>query len=158
VPFTPFHLGPGLLCKGAAPRQVSITAFALSQVAIDLEPLYHHLRRETPLHGPLHTVLIGGAVGLAVGAAAWALARRMPALPPLLRLDLERGTALLGGWIGGASHALLDGLVHPDVHALRPFAETTWVLAPAGIDAVPVACVIAGVLGALLWVVRRERA
>lgn len=158
MPFTPFHLGPGLLSKGAAPRRVSITAFAASQVAIDLEPLYHALRNEYPLHGPLHTVLIGGAVGLAVGAVVWALGRQVTTFHPLLRRDVERGAALMGGWIGGASHALLDGLVHHDVRPLWPFVESTWVLPPAGIDAVPIACVIAGVLGALLWVVRRERA
>jgi len=159
MPFTPFHLGPGLLCKGGAPRHVSITAFAVSQVVVDLEPLYHHLRGEIPLHGPLHTVLVGGAAGLAAGAAVWALGRRWaPTLHPLLARDIGRGAALMGGLIGGVSHALLDGLVHHDVHALRPFAETTWVLSPSGIGMVPVACVIAGVLGALLWVVRRERA
>jgi membrane-bound metal-dependent hydrolase YbcI (DUF457 family) len=152
-------MGVGLLAKGVSPPRVSILAFGASQVAIDCEPLYHHFRHELPLHGPFHTVLIGGAVGVAVGALAWVLARRFtPTFPSLIARDLERGAALTGGLIGGVSHALLDGLVHSDVHALWPLAHTTWVLPPAGIDAVPVACVIAGVLGALLWVVRREQA
>ena len=155
MPFTPLHLGPGLLSKGASPRNVSIIAFGASQVAVDLEPLYHHVRHELPLHRAFHTVLGGGAVGLAAGAAVWLVARhRARALPRGLRLDIERDAALTGGLIGGVSHALLDGFVHSDVHALRPFAETTWVLPPAGIAAVPWACVIAGVLGALLWVAR----
>lgn len=159
VPFTPFHMGVGLLAKGASPRRVSIVAFGASQVAIDIEPLYHHLRHEWPLHGPLHTVLVGGAVGIAVGALVWALGRsRAPTLPPLVARDLERGPALIGGLIGGVSHALLDGLVHRDVHALWPLARTTWVLPPAGIAAVPLACVIVGALGALLWVARRRQA
>lgn len=159
MPFTPFHLGPGLLAKGASPRRISITAFAASQVVVDLEPLYRHFRHELPLHGPFHTVLVGGGLGLAAGAAVWGMGRRSPVvLPPRFQRDVALGAALVGGLIGGVSHALLDGLVHTDVHALRPFAETTWVLPSAGIDAVPVACVIAGVLGAVLWVVRRERA
>jgi hypothetical protein len=40
VPFTPFHFGPGLLLEGAAPRHVSLIAFVISQVAVDLEPLH----------------------------------------------------------------------------------------------------------------------
>lgn len=158
MPFTPLHFGAGLLSKGMTPRRLSITAFVASQVAVDCEPLYHALRHQYPLHGPVHTMLIGGAVGLAVGAAVWALGRRVPALHPQLSRDLERGAALMGGWVGGVSHAMLDGLVHQDVHPLWPFSDATWVLAPSGIAAVPIACVIAGVLGALLWVVRRERA
>ena len=159
LPFTPFHFGPGLLAKGASPRHVSFTAFVASQVAVDCEPLYHYLRNEYPLHGAFHTVLGGGLVGLATGAAVWAvglpLADRLPAL---LRRDITRGAALTGGLIGGVSHALIDGLVHRDMRPLWPVAGTTWVLPPLGIAAVPLACVMAGVLGASLWLVRRERA
>jgi membrane-bound metal-dependent hydrolase YbcI (DUF457 family) len=152
-------MGVGLVAKGLAPRRVSILAFGASQVAIDCEPLYHYFRHEWPLHGPLHTLLVGGAVGLAVGAAVWAVTRPWtPRLPLEARRDLARGAALAGGLIGGVSHAMLDGLVHHDVHPLWPLSGITWVLPPAGIAAVPVACVIAGVLGAALWNARRERA
>jgi len=152
-------MGVGLLAKGVSPRRVSIVAFGASQVAIDCEPLYHHLRHQWPLHGPVHSVLVGGALGLAVGALVWALGRnRAPALPPMVARDIARGPALVGGLIGGVSHALLDGLVHADVYALWPLARTQWVLPPAGIAAVPLACVIAGALGVWLWVARARQA
>jgi|SRR5262245_2967719 len=159
MPFTPFHMGVGLVAKGISPPQVSILAFGASQVAVDCEPLYHALRHENPIHGPVHTILVGGAVGLAAGAATWWVGRRIaPMLPPFLRRDLDRGAALIGGLIGGASHAILDGLVHPDVHPLWPLTNLTWVLPPEGIAAMPLACVIAGALGTALWIARRERA
>jgi len=44
MPFTPCHVGPGLLLKSAAPRRVSVVAFALANVAIDVETLVHILR------------------------------------------------------------------------------------------------------------------
>jgi len=152
-------MGPGLLLKGTWPRGVSIIAFGATQVAVDCEPLYRHFRHESRLHGPIHSVLVGGAVGLATGALVWILGRRWAGrLPAALRRDLDADSALLGGWIGGVSHALLDALVHHDVQPLWPFAHTDWVLPPAGIAAVPVACVIAGIAGALLWAARRDRA
>lgn len=159
MPFTPFHLGAGLLLKGAAPPRVSLTAFAVTQVVVDLEPLYFIMRGEYPVHRALHTLVGAGAAGLAVGGALWALARRRSdRLPPLLREDLARGAALAGGLLGGLSHPLLDGLMHRDVRALRPFAETTWVLAPRGVLVLHAALVIAGLAGALLWMARRARA
>lgn len=159
VPFTPFHFGPGLLLKGAAPRQVSLTTFVASQVAVDLEPLYFILSGEQPVHRWLHTVWGAGLVGLAVGAALGALARRWTGTAaPALRGDLRMGAALVGGLVGGVSHPLLDGLVHGHVRALRPLAETTWVLEPGGVAILHAACLAAGLLGALLLVVRRARA
>lgn len=158
MPFTPYHFGPGLLLKGAAPRRVSLAAFAATQVAVDLEPLYFMVRGEFPVHRVLHTVWGGGAVGLAVGFALWAIARsRAGDLPPAVRAEVERSPAVLGGLIGGASHAVFDGLMHRDVRALRPWMEAQWVLEPGGIAALHVACVIAGALGAAGLFLRRTR-
>ena len=159
MPFTPFHLGPGLLVKGAVPRHVSLSAFAATQVVVDLEPLTFILRGEYPVHRWAHTVAGAGAVGLAVGAALWALGRRWrTTAAPALGRDLRWSAALVGGVIGGISHPLLDGLMHRDVRALRPFAETTWVLEPKGVAVLHLGCVMAGVLGAILLVVRRAKA
>ena len=159
MPFTPFHFGPGVLLKGAAPRDVSLAAFVASQVAVDLEPLYFMLRGEYPVHRWLHTVWGAGLVGLAVGVALPAAARRwIGAAAPAARGDFGWSAGVVGGLAGGISHPLLDGLMHRDVHALRPFAETTWVLEPGGVAALHLACVMAGVLGAILLVARRAKA
>ena len=39
MPFTPLHLGPGLLLKAAMRRRFSLFTFAGAQFCIDLEPL-----------------------------------------------------------------------------------------------------------------------
>lgn len=158
MPFTPFHLGPGLLLKGAASDRFSFTAFAAAQVAVDLEPLYFMVRGEYPIHRSLHTVWGGGAMGLAVGLSLWAVARaRASRLPLALRAEVTRASAMLGGLIGGVSHALLDGLMHRDVQALRPLTETQWVLGPPGVTALHVGCLAAGALGAVILFARRAR-
>ena len=159
MPFTPFHFGPGILLKGAAPREVSLAAFVASQVAVDLEPLYFMLRGEYPIHRWLHTVWGGGLAGLAVGLALSAAAPRwVGAATPAVRGDFGMRAGVVGGLAGGISHPLLDGLMHRDVRALRPFAETTWVLAPEGVAALHLGCAIAGVLGVVLLVARRAKA
>jgi membrane-bound metal-dependent hydrolase YbcI (DUF457 family) len=158
VPFTPFHFGPGLLLKSAAPRNLSLTAFAVTQVAVDLEPLYFMLRGEYPIHRVLHTVWGGGAMGLVVGLLVWAVGRRRAAgLGPALSAEVTLAPAVLGGLIGGTSHALLDGLMHRDVHALRPLAETQWVMGPQGVVALHIGCLVAGGLGALILFARPAR-
>ena len=158
MPFTPFHFGPGLLLKSAAPRRVSFSAFAITQVAIDIEPLYYILRQDPHAHRAAHTVWGGGAIGLAVGLAVWAIGRRWAVKPgSATDAEVQRAPALLGGLIGGVSHALLDGLMHHDMHPLRPLADTQCVLDPGGVAAVYLGCAIAGLLGAALLVVQTRK-
>jgi hypothetical protein len=159
VPFTPFHFGPGLLCKSLAPRRVSFTSFCATQVAVDLEPLYFILRGESEhAHRAVHTVLGGGLVGLAVGLAVWRVARpRAENLGPVARIEVARDPALLGGLIGGTSHAVLDGLMHLDMHPLRPFSEAQWVLRPPMVIYLYASCLAAGLLGLMILLVRRAR-
>ena len=67
MPATPFHFGPGLLVKAAAPRQFSMAAYSLAQVVIDIESGFHMLRGDSPVHRQAHTFLLGGLVGLLCG-------------------------------------------------------------------------------------------
>jgi len=67
MPATPFHLGPGVLIKAAAPRQFSMAAYSLAQVVIDVESGYYMLQGEYPVHRQAHTFLLGGMIGLLCG-------------------------------------------------------------------------------------------
>jgi hypothetical protein len=44
MPFTPFHMGPGLAVKAVFGRYFSLMVFGFSQVAIDIEPLVRIIR------------------------------------------------------------------------------------------------------------------
>ena len=68
MPFTPFHMGPGLAIKAVGGRHVSLLVFGFSQVAIDIEPLVRIIRGDAVLHGFTHTYL--GATLVALLAAA----------------------------------------------------------------------------------------
>jgi uncharacterized protein DUF4184 len=168
VPFTPFHFGPGLLVKAVAPRYVSFTAFAASQVVIDFETLYHLVRQEWPVHRVMHTALGGTAgsveVGLAVAAVGPFLRRlaspRLAALTESQRSkilsEISVGGALVGGIFGGVSHSLLDSMAHSDVRPFWPLADGT-LFGIVGTGGVHMGCVVAGVVGLGLLIAGGKR-
>jgi membrane-bound metal-dependent hydrolase YbcI (DUF457 family) len=156
MPVTPFHFGPGLLVKAVAPRHVSLTAFVGANVVVDLESGYFLLTGGWPVHRTLHTFVAATLVGLCVGFLVHRVrghvASRENASNPQLY------SALLGGGLGGWSHALLDGMMHTDMRPLRPFTDTNPLLLAIGIGALHLFCVGAGAVG-LLWLsFRRPRA
>jgi hypothetical protein len=160
VPFTPYHLGPGLFFKSLAPRHFSFAAFLATQVVIDVEPVVNVLRGQAPVHGMAHTVLLGSLIGLA-GASLIYLAtisiRHKSAwrLPGLSAEVTPLGLAV-GGLVGGASHALLDALADADIRPLRPFTDANPFQGLVTRAAVHMICLALGIVG-LLWLASRHR-
>jgi hypothetical protein len=155
VPFTPFHFGPGLLLKAAAPARFSLTSYAAAQVVIDLESGYYLLTQQAPVHRTLHTFLVGGAAGAVVGATVGlvgrSLLRRLARSPrPLVAAELAGSSTLLGGLAGGLAHALLDGMMHYDMHPFWPLSSANPLLGLLSLKALHLFCVVTAVLGLLL--------
>lgn len=166
MPFTPIHFGPGLLLKALAPNQVSLTGFVLANVVVDLEPLYHILRADLPLHGPLHSLLAATAAGAMAGAGV--------ALIPKVLQDVSKGrdllagrseallgefrpaASLLGGALGGFSHAIFDALIYSDFHPLAPFSTANPLLGFLTADELIAGLLLAGLAG-LGWLLLRRR-
>ena len=144
MPITPFHFGPGLLLKAAAPRHVSFAAFVAANVAIDVESAYFLLTGGWPVHRSVHTFLLATLVGLGAGWLVHRLAGR------------RLGPALLGGALGGFTHALLDGIMHADMSPLRPFADGNPLLLATSLAALHLFCVLSGAVG-LLWLLNSSR-
>lgn len=167
MPFTPLHLGPGLLAKSLAGRHFSLIGFAVSQVVIDIEPLLRILRGDTVLHGWTHSY----AGALLIGAALWPLlASAWPLLVRMLRrLAARERIALplplrppwralgIGVLFGTISHVALDTVMHADLRPLWPWSSLQPGHALIGIDALHALCVLTGALGALLLTVRGRR-
>lgn len=106
MPFTPFHLGAGLLIKSAKPASVSFLMFAGSQVAMDIEPLVRILRGDIDVHGFSHT-LLGATLILALCMPFRWLVNRFFAT--------SWRAAFWGAMTGVYSHLLLDGFLHRDM-------------------------------------------
>src|SRR4026209_1346916 len=110
MPATPFHFGPGLLVKAAAPRQFSMAAYSLAQVVIDFESGYHMLRGDSPVHRQGDTFLLGGLVGWLCAlclsrVAAWS-PRPRASFPEALAAEYRLPIAVVSGIFGGLFHSL----------------------------------------------------
>lgn len=162
MPFTPFHFGPGLLVKGLVPDRFSWTAFVSAQVLIDCETLYYMVSRQYPLHRELHTFVGATSAGLATAAMLLALRRlagpagRLERSVPALRSEASTTGVMAGGLLGGASHPLLDGLMHGDIRPFAPWTDANPLLGAVGLDVLHLGCLAAALAGAaLIWARRR---
>jgi hypothetical protein len=172
MPFTPYHFGPGLLVKGIAARWYSWTAFVAAQIVIDCETLYYLSRHQYPLHRRLHTFVGATIVGVATAAVLiaikWFAQHAVPRFAsslhfrrPSMQAEATTTGLLVGGFVGGATHPLLDGLMHLDIRPFEPWTESNPLLGVIGIEALHTGCEIAGVAGLVLvgiWLYVESRA
>jgi len=159
LPVTPFHFGPGLLLKSAAPRHLSLAAYAAANVAIDVEPLYHFLRGDPFLHGWAHTFAGAFVIGAVTGIACWAARSRFAPRPEpradVLEGEIAPGAIMAGGILGGITHPFFDGLMHADVHPFLPFSAANPLLHAVPRAQVAPLCALLGLIGGAILVLRR---
>jgi hypothetical protein len=172
MPFTPFHFGPGLFLKGVISRWLSWITFVAVQIVIDCETLYYILRHEYPVHRRLHTIvgatLIGIAVAAVLLACRWFVERLKPELAeslrarwPSLRSEGSAVGIVTGAIIGGASHPLLDGLMHPDIRPFAPWTSANPLLGAVELSTLLSGCVVSGIIGFVvvgIWLYAESRA
>lgn len=168
MPFTPFHLGPGLALKALAGERFSLIGFGLVQVAMDVEPLLGLINDWPVLHGWTHSLPGATAVGVLVGLLTPRLSE------PLLRIwnghwrdeglagfaageRAGRSAALTGALLGCWLHVALDGIMHADLRAFWPWSEARPLLHLVSLSALHHACVVAGAAGAAVWLWRSGR-
>ena len=153
MPFTPYHLGPGLLLKAASPRHFSFLAYAASQIVIDVESGYHLLSGNFPVHRELHTFVLGGLAGALTGVVIGVIGPRI--FRSEFAHEVSLRPAMAGGLAGGLLHALLDGIMHADMRPFRPLLSGNPLLGLLALDVLHRACLAAGILGLLLLLGRR---
>jgi len=162
MPATPFHFGPGLLVKAAAPRQFSMAAYSLAQVVIDLESGYHLLHNDYPVHRQAHTFYMGGLIGLVCGLVVsrvgrW-LARPRDVVPEGLAAEYRLPIAAWSGIFGGLLHSVLDGIMHSDMRPFRPFSDANPLYGLVSLRTLYLFCIITGLVGAALLLAWERRA
>jgi hypothetical protein len=168
MPFTPFHMGPGLALKAVSGRYFSVLVFGIAQVAMDIEPLIGIVRGSEILHGRTHSYVGATMIGLLVMFLA----------PPLCRLilsawndDLEhrglswlrsgdgigRLSAATGAFFGTYSHVALDSMMHWDVDPYWPWSTSNPLRGLISVNSLYILCVVMGFAGILVWFVQGWR-
>ncbi len=157
MPFTPFHLGVGAVCKAALDKKFSLLVFAGAQVVMDIEPLIGLIQNKPILHGITHTVV--GALGL--GVLAWILGK--PISNAVLKFfDMAQSpheyitwqAAGMGAFVGTYSHIVLDAIMHHDMNPLYPFWLGNPLLECLPLTTLHGLCVGLGILGGVGMAVR----
>jgi membrane-bound metal-dependent hydrolase YbcI (DUF457 family) len=155
MPVTTFHFGPGALLKAIAPRWISLTAFVISQVVIDLESGYHLLRQEWPIHRHLHSMVLAGIAGLLTGTLVFLAARiAKPKKFTVPRSEVGILPAYLGGLMGGVSHSVLDSIMHLDLVPFWPFSDKNPLLDALSVVALHILCIASGLVGVTVLAIR----
>jgi len=57
MPFTPFHMGPGILFKALLQGSFSLMVFGWAQIIMDIQPLIVLITGKGHLHGFTHTYI-----------------------------------------------------------------------------------------------------
>lgn len=166
MPFTPIHMGPGILIKALLQGGFSLMVFGWAQIVMDIQPLLVMLTGEGQLHGFSHT-LIGASLlavfSLLTGKYLAELGLRIlgiakPDRPIVISWPVAAGSA----FIGTASHVWLDAIMHADVAPLYPWSNRNGWLGVIGIDQLHLLCLGSGVVGAVIffavqWAVKARR-
>lgn len=155
MPFTPFHMGPGILIKAILQSSFSLMVFGWAQIIMDLQPLFIILNGHGHIHGFSHTYI--GAGLLAIFSA---LSGKYLSEQGLLFIGISKPDKLIkiswwvvfsSAFIGTFSHVFLDSMMHADVEPFYPFALSNNFLGLLSYDAIYKLCVYSGLLGAAVY-------
>lgn len=167
MPITPFHLIAATPIKAIAPDKFSWSVFCLTNIVIDLEPITYFLVTLEPRHMYLHSII--GATAIAILCASFG--KKLCELAIQIWNDeirdqpetrwfssetkISKTAAWSGALIGAWSHLILDSFMHEDIKPLSPFTSANFLLGTIDIGWLHSMCLIAGILGGLVLLIRR---
>jgi membrane-bound metal-dependent hydrolase YbcI (DUF457 family) len=154
MPFTPFHMGPGILVKALLQSSFSLMVFGWAQIVMDIQPLVVMISGEGHLHGFPHTYI--GAVLLAIFAALSGkylseIGLFVLGLNPEWQVRIAWWVCLLSALIGTFSHVLLDSIMHLDVEPFFPVTKENLFLGIISVQALHKLCLYSGLVGGALY-------
>ena len=154
MPFTPFHIGPGIAIKALLQGSFSLMVFGWTQVVMDLQPLLVILTGQGHLHGFSHTYI--GATLIAVfcalsGKYLAEFALRLLSINAPEYLPIAWWVAVLSAFVGSYSHVLIDSIMHVDMQPLFPFSNANSLLGGMSVELLHRLCIYLGVVGSMVY-------
>ena len=151
MPFTPYHMGPGMLIKALLQGSFSLMVFGWAQIIMDIQPLIVMITGKGHLHGFSHTYI--GASLLTIIAA---LSGKYLSEFGLLVIGISKKTnpikiawwvVFLSAFIGTFSHVFLDSIMHSDIEPFFPFTQQNKIWAILNIEQLHKFCLYTGLVG-----------
>jgi len=155
MPFTPYHMGPGILIKALLQGSFSLMVFGWAQIIMDIQPLIVLLTGKGHLHGFSHTYL--GASLLAIFSALTGkfLSELGLRILGIAKKDqpiiIAWWVVFLSAFIGTFSHVLLDSIMHGDVQPFYPFSLSNELLYFISVNNLHKFCLYSGLLGSAIY-------
>ena len=158
MPFTPFHLGPGLAFKAVGGRHFSFLVFGGTQVLMDIEPLLGLLGLIDSVHGLSHTLPGALMIGLLATLSGKPISNTVLGWLRWRGPAVSWASAASAAWLGSFSHIGLDALMHADIQPLWPLSTANPWLHALSWQALHGACLLLGLLAGafVLWQQRRH--
>ncbi|MBS3957761.1 MAG: DUF4184 family protein [Clostridiales bacterium] len=154
MPFTPYHMGPGILVKSLLRGSFSLMVFGWTQVIMDTQPLVVMLTNRGTLHGFTHTYAAAVAIALFAAVSGKYLAQvalRLGPRPTRRALTVPWSVAFASAFIGSLSHVALDSLIYTDIRPFAPVSQANPSLGLIPSSAVYDLSMVAGLLGAVIF-------
>ncbi len=154
MPFTPFHMGPGIAVKALLQSSFSLMVFGWAQIVMDIQPLVVMVTGEGHLHGFSHTYV--GATLLTVFSALSGkylsqIGLFVFGLNKQWQVNIAWWVSFLSAFIGTFSHVLLDSIMHSDVEPFFPFTTNNDFLGLISMQALHKACLYSALVGGILY-------
>ncbi len=161
MPFTPIHMGPGILIKALLQSSFSLMVFGWTQIVMDIQPLIVLITGEGHLHGFTHTYV--GAVLLAIFSALSGkylseLGLKIIGIDKYQPISIVWWVAFLSAFIGSFSHVFLDSIMHTDVEPFYPVTLSNDFHGMVSVIILHKICMYSGFVGALIYYVVNYRA
>lgn len=158
MPFTPFHMGPGLFIKSVLNTSFSLIIFGWAQILMDIQPLFVLISGDGHLHGFSHTFIGASIIALFSGATGkyiidWVVTSKTVGLTERdkaffhLTRKFKWRLVFTSAYIGTFSHVYLDAIMHSDVQPFFPINLDNPIWGMLSVGMLHKACAYAGLLG-----------
>ena len=123
MPFTPFHLGPGLLFGLLFLSFIDFPTFLVASCIVDVEPfLVLIFRLNYPLHGFFHSLIGGTLVVVSLSLVMYRIRDKLTSLLSFFKIEqrVSFKKILVAAFSGIFLHILLDSLIYWDIEPFFP--------------------------------------
>lgn len=164
MPFTPFHMGPGILIKALLGGSFSLMVFGWTQIVMDIQPLVAMITGEGHVHGFSHTFFGGTLIAIISAISGLYLTRLMFHLfMPGITIELTWPVTIFSAFSGSFTHVIFDGIMHSDVQPFYPISLNNVFLDSISVAALHKFCLYSGLAGGgiyfyLQWWIQRKKA
>ena len=155
MPFTPYHMGPGIFIKALLQGSFSLMVFGWAQIMMDIQPLIVLLTGKGQLHGFSHTYLGASLLAILTALTGKYLSELGLRIFGISKQDnpiiIAWWVVFLSAFIGTFSHVLLDSIMHGDVQPFYPFDIPNQLLYFISVNNLHKFCLYSGLLGSGIY-------